>query len=120
MAKSATPTLHPSALVDLMGLMQQVLAGRGSVTFSVTGDLADNEYGCTWFDTNEVDLAEDLTGREFMETMAHELVHLVRGPAFEDEAAAEERIVERIANELLYGERTAARTALLIAHGGTR
>ncbi len=122
MSASEARALHPSALSDLMNLMQQVLAERGSVTFVVTENLPPGEFGCTYFNTGEAHFAANLSDRDFIEVWAHELVHLMRGPAYVDQADAEEVDVERIAQELLYGSAPApvARPMLRLVHGGAR
>lgn len=57
--------------------------------------------GLTTYRDNTVDLASDLTAAEWRSTLAHELVHLARGPVPRALAAVEEVAVQRVTAELL-------------------
>ncbi|HJP80576.1 MAG TPA: hypothetical protein VJ914_40265 [Pseudonocardiaceae bacterium] len=65
------------------------------------GDLAADELGAVDFPTGTITISRSATLREFRSTLAHELLHLRRGPAFAGYEAAEEAVVEAMAARLL-------------------
>lgn len=90
-------------LSALLALMWDVLRKQGTVTLAAASDLPADLYGETVFDTNRVAFRPDLTLTEFAETFAHEMLHVLRGPALVEDEDAEEDRVERQALDLLYG-----------------
>lgn len=97
------PVQGQPRLAALVLLLQDVLRERGSVTFTVGPDLESDRYAETVFATSTVTFDPDLDQVEFTESVCHELLHVLRGPALVDEEEAEEAEVERLATGLLYG-----------------
>lgn len=108
-------------MAALFALMWDVLRQRGTVTFTAAPCLPADTLGEIEFATNQVSLSPELNLTEFTETIAHELVHVLRGPAREDQVDIEEQNVERLAQRLLYGSSAApARPHLFVLQGGAR
>lgn len=70
-----------------------MLRASPDVTLHV-GPLPDGQAGETCYDTWTVTIAPGLKQRERNDALAHELIHLERGPAPPAYAAADERAVE--------------------------
>ncbi|MDN5918555.1 MAG: ImmA/IrrE family metallo-endopeptidase [Pseudonocardia sp.] len=77
-----------------------MLDQHGEITIR-HADLDQGLMGLTTYRDNTVDLASDLTAAEWRSTLAHELVHLTRGPVPRALAAVEEVAVQRVTAELL-------------------
>lgn len=94
---------RPQNLTRLLELLWEVVRQRGVLTLTAA-DLPADQDAEIEFDTNRVAFRPDLTLAEFAESICHELFHARRGPAFEDEADAEEIAVEQQAQALLYND----------------
>lgn len=96
--KAGMTCAHLCLLTQLMHLLERT---RGGIHLRLGDDLAPNELGCVDFPTNTITIASTATLREFRSTLAHELVHLMRGPALVGQEDSEEEIVEQEAARLM-------------------
>jgi hypothetical protein len=84
----------------LLTALRQVLDRNGEITIR-HAHLDAGLMGLTTYRDNTVDLAPDLDAAEWRATLAHELVHLTRGPVPRALAAVEEIAVQRETAALL-------------------
>lgn len=89
---------HLCLLTQLMGLLERMPSG---IHIRLGDDLPPDELGCVDFLTNTITIAKTATLREFRSTLAHEFVHLLRGPALVGQEDAEEELVEAEAARLM-------------------
>lgn len=89
---------HLCLLTQLMRLLEQRPSG---ISIRLGDDLAPDELGCVDFMTNTITITATATLREFRSTLAHEFVHLLRGPALVGQEDAEEALVEAEAARLM-------------------
>ncbi|TDP97682.1 ImmA/IrrE family metallo-endopeptidase [Labedaea rhizosphaerae] len=83
-------------LVELLGRIPQVI-----IRVARPGELLPGELGATLFLTHEILLRPGLDPRTARTTLAHELVHLLRGPCFEGDEHAEEQAVRALTAQIL-------------------
>lgn len=81
--------VHTCLLTHLCNLLDRL----HSITIK-RGDTAPDELGSVEFDARLITISRTATAGEFRATLAHEMVHLLRGPTYVDEEEAEERIVD--------------------------
>ncbi|MHA6626926.1 ImmA/IrrE family metallo-endopeptidase [Pseudonocardia sichuanensis] len=84
----------------LLTTLREVLRHRGEVTIRQS-DL-EGLMGLAEFDTSTVSLDPELNAGEWRSTLAHELLHLLRGPVPRRLAATEEAAVQHETATLLF------------------
>lgn len=77
--------------VRLLSILREVLTRHGAVTIREVD--IDELMGVTVFDSHTIALSPDLSPCEWRSTLAHELMHLLRGPVPHRLAATEEAAV---------------------------
>lgn len=98
-ATSAGVTTHTCPLLPAGGCIERLLhqahQARGRVILEVA-ELRPGRLGETVFATNTIRLSPTLDYVRFRSTLAHELIHLIRGPVRMSQVAAEEAEVRRL------------------------